>query len=118
DRLAAQAELGLVKLGEVAERLHHAGGVARVAQRDLDQTAVFGARRLAGPATFERLEAGDRRRQRRAQVVRQVADALAPEMVGAAKRVPLAPADVEQHLERAGELAELVAGRRRQRAAR
>ena len=47
DRLAAQAELGLVELGQVAERLHHAGGVARVAQGDLDQAAVLGARRLA-----------------------------------------------------------------------
>ncbi len=110
-------ELGLVELGEVAERLHHARGVARVAQRHLDQMAVLGGRR-AGPASFERLEAGDRRRQRRAQVVREVAHALAPEVVGAAERVPLAPADVEQHLERARELPELVLGRRRQRAAR
>ena len=52
------------------------GGVARVAQRHLQQLAVGGARRVAGPARVQRLQAGDGGGQRRAQVVRQVADAL------------------------------------------
>ncbi len=50
DRFGSQAELGLVELGQVAERLHHAGRVARVAQRDLDQAAVLAARRLVRPS--------------------------------------------------------------------
>jgi hypothetical protein len=37
DGLEAQAVFGLVELGQVAERAHHRGGVAGIAQRDLDQ---------------------------------------------------------------------------------
>ena len=54
---------------------------------------------VAGPAAVERLEAGDGRGQRRAQVVRQVADAFAPEVVERRSAFHCAPADVEQHLE-------------------
>ena len=114
DGYRAQLELGLVELGEVAERLHQARRVAGVAQRDLDQAAVVGALGVAGPAAVERLEAGDRRGQRRAQVVREVADAFAPEMIEPAQRAPLLAQRRQHHLERRGQLAELVAGRPRQ----
>ena len=74
--------------------------------------------RAASPAQrVERLQAGGGGGQRRAQVVRQVADRLAAEMIEAAQRVPL-PAQGRKHrVEGERQLAELVPGRRRQRAA-
>src|SRR5664279_5703515 len=65
-------------------------------------------------ACLERFEAGDRRGERRTQVVREIAHAFAAEVVGAAQRVPLPAADIEKHLEGARQLPELVLRRRRQ----
>ena len=53
-----ELELGLVEQGQVAERSHHARSVARVAQRHLDQAAVFAACGVAEPALLQRLQAG------------------------------------------------------------
>ena len=103
DRLAAQAVLGLVELGQVAERPHQrARRCACCAARSRPGGGPRPRSARVGPAAVERFQAGDGGGQRRAQVVRQVAHALAPEVVGAAQRVPLPPADVEQHLEGAG----------------
>ena len=48
-RLAAQRELRFVQLRQVAQRLHQPRGVARVAQRHLEQLPVVGARRRRRP---------------------------------------------------------------------
>ena len=71
-------------------------GVAGVAQRDLEQPPVVPAHRVAGPARIERLQARRGGGQRRAQVVRQVADPFATEVIEPAQRAPL-PAQRRQH---------------------
>src|SRR5207244_3689290 len=77
EHLGLQLERRLVELRQVAQGLHQAPGVAGVAQRHLDQAAVVLAGGIAGPARFQRLEAGRHGRQRRAPVVREGAAGFA-----------------------------------------
>ena len=72
--------------------------------------AVLGAGGVAGPAGLQCLQAGGGGGERRAQVVRQVADAFAAEVVEPAQRVPLRRSVVEHGAESRRQLAELVAG--------
>ena len=106
----AQFEFWLVQQGQIAQRAHHAGGVARVAQRHGHQTAVVGVCAVALPAPLERLQAGDGGRERAAKVVAEVAHALAAEVVEPAKFVPLRMQPLQQAVEAVTQAAELVVG--------